>query len=280
MGGPPPGGPPPGGGGGAAGAPPGPRGRWAKRAAPPVELDYDERLDELRGTPFRIVQKLDGTAYAVDAILLGRFAELPAQGRVADLGCGDGILPLLVKARRPKLAIVGYELQAELVGLARRNLALNGLADVAIEAADVRELPALVLPESFDVVLANPPYYPLGSGAVPERAARALARHEIAGTLADFVASAAWLLPYGGRLDLVLPAARFYEVDKLLPAHVFAIRRLRFVRPRPGENAHLVLLEAERFYNGPRQGLPDLTVRDERGGFTPEMTAIYEGRAG
>ncbi len=243
------------------------------------EIGHDERLDQLRGTPFRLIQKIDGTAYAVDSVLLARFVTLPATGRVIDLGTGNGILPLLIKARRPSLDVIGVELQTELVDLARRNLALNPtIAGVTIEPADIRELPALMLPESCDVVVTNPPYYPRGEGRLPENMPRALSRHELAGTLADFIGSAAWLLTYGGVIAIVLPAKRYFEADQLLRAQQFGVRRLRFVMPKPGERAILVLIEAERFFNGRHQPLPDLIMRDERGHFTPEMNAIYDGK--
>jgi len=241
-------------------------------------LDVDERLDTLVGTRFRLIQKIDGTAFAIDTILLAQFATLPKQGgRVADLGSGSGVLSFMLKQRRPALEIVGFEIQPEFHALACRNLTLNApLSGVSFECVDVREIPSRILPESFDLVVANPPYYPAGSGRLPPKETRAQARHELAGTLADFIEAANYLVPYGSRCALVIPAGRFYEAHEILKRTQMGIRRLRFIHPKDGQPAHLVLIEAERFYNGKHEALPPLEIRRADGEFAPEIDAILK----
>ncbi len=242
-----------------------------------VFVDTDERLDVVVGTDLRLIQKIDGTAFAIDTLLLAQFVRPGDQvGRVADLGSGSGILAFLLKYRQPALEIVGFEVQEEFHQLALRNLQLNRqMTGLSFELLDVREIPARILPESFDLVVANPPYYPLGTGRLPERPGRAQARHELAGTLRDFVEAAAWLLPYGSRLAMVVPSSRFYELADLLKPAQFGVKRLQFVHPKEGQPSHLALVEAERFYNGPHQALPALTIHRADGGFTPELDHLF-----
>ncbi|RCK79775.1 MAG: tRNA (adenine37-N(6))-methyltransferase TrmN6 [Candidatus Ozemobacter sibiricus] len=227
-----------------------------------VFIDTDERLDVVVGTNLRLIQKIDGTAFAVDTLLLARFVRLGKEiVRVADLGSGSGILAFLLKYRQPSLEVVGFEVQPEFHDLACRNLQLNPqMTGLSFELLDVREIPARLLPESFDLVVANPPYYPLGTGRLPDRPGRALARHELAGTLKDFVEAAAWLLNYGSRLAMIIPTGRFYELHDYLKAAQFGLRRVQFVHPKEGQPSHLALVEAERFYRGPHEALPALTI--------------------
>ena len=98
-----------------------------------------------------------------DTLLLGRFATLRRGGRVCDLGCGAGALPLLLLARESSLDLSGVELDGEAAALARRNLAENGLSGV-IRTGDLRRVREQFPAGRFDLVVSNPPYFPAGSG--------------------------------------------------------------------------------------------------------------------
>ena len=62
-----------------------------------------------------------------DTLLLGAFATLSRRGRVCDLGCGCGALPLLLLRRAPDLSVTGVELDPTAAQAARDNLARNHL---------------------------------------------------------------------------------------------------------------------------------------------------------
>ncbi len=240
-------------------------------------IDTDERLDSIPGTNFSLIQKIDGTAFAIDTLLLANFVKFrPDMQTAADLGSGSGILSFLVKHRNPALAITGFELQEEFVDLANRNLQMNRqFSDLCFEQMDVRDIPARILPESFDLVISNPPYFQMGSGRLPTRPGRAMARHELNGTVKDFVEAATYMLPYGGRFCLIIPTSRFYEIVEYLKAGNFGLRRLQFVIAKEGEQSHLTMIEAERFFNGRHEPLPNIIIHMKNNTFGPEVQQIY-----
>jgi release factor glutamine methyltransferase len=96
--------------------------------------------------------------------------ELPRGAQVLDLCTGGGAVALALKHERPDLHLTGSDLSAAALELARENSSGLGL-DVAWLRADLLE----GLPDSFDAVLANPPYV-----ADTERAGLApeILRHE------------------------------------------------------------------------------------------------------
>ena len=57
------------------------------------------------------------------------FAKVRRGERALDLGCGNGILPLLLAAKYPGEHYAGLEIQEESAGMAVRSVKLNGLEE-------------------------------------------------------------------------------------------------------------------------------------------------------
>jgi 16S rRNA (guanine1207-N2)-methyltransferase len=76
--------------------------------------------------------------------------------RVLDIGCGSGCVAIGIAARDPSVHVHAFDSSARAVECTRRGAAMNDLGNitVALEAAgDVPE------PGTWDLALANPPYY-------------------------------------------------------------------------------------------------------------------------
>lgn len=241
-------------------------------------IDTDERLDTVPGTDLKLIQKIDGTAFAIDTLLLANFLSFNQDmSMAADLGSGSGILSFLLKYRKPSLQVTGFELQEEFYNLSLRNIEQNkNFSDISFEHMDIRDIPARILPESYDLVVSNPPYFPKGNGRLPQRPGRAMARHELNGTLKEFVEAAVYMLSYGGRFCLILPSSRFYEVVEYLKAGHMGLKRVQFVHPKEGEQSHLSIIESERFFNGKHQAMPSITIHMADGSFSPEMQHLFK----
>ncbi len=236
-----------------------------------------ERLDDLACGGRRIIQRTDEFCFSMDAVLLAHFPRLTGRERVLDLGTGAGVIPLLIVDEVRE--ILAVELNSAQAALAVRNAALNGVSEkITVREGDYRDPPALFVFESFDLVFANPPYYPVGCGAVSTCAGRAAARHEITATLADTVRASAYALRFGGRLVMVHIPERLGEIICALHRECFAVKRMRLVQPRPDKAPNLVLLEAVKgaSLTGIRH-LPPLIVRTADGRYTDEIRHIYGG---
>ena len=149
---------------------------------------------------------------------------------------------------------------------------------------DLRELPFGRLDAAaFDVVTANPPYRKPGAGRVASDNERGRARHELAGGLKDFLRATEAMLKRGGSFYVVYLAERLAELLAGMVSFNLEPKRLRFVHPREGQAARLVLVESRK--NG-RPGIevePPLVVYKGAGrDYTDEVLALYglEGRPG
>ncbi len=211
-----------------------------------------------------------------DTFLLSSLPRLKPGLRTIDLGCGTGLLALLLLQRQPGLTVTGIDLQPAAIRLAEKTAAENGLQDrLVFRAADLRDVKALFSTGSFDLAICNPPYYPPASGAVSSNNARRTARSEVNCTLEDVCSAASYLLRWGGSFCLVHKPERLTDLLCTLRANGLEPKRLRPVCTAAGDAPSLVLVEARR---GGKPGLAyesPLILQTADGAPTAEMDAIY-----
>ncbi len=240
-----------------------------------VPLHADETLDDLRLGGLRVIQKKDGYRFSLDPVLLCAFAQIQSEGTVCDLGCGSGVIPLILARKTRACRIVGIEIQPELADRARRSVLHNNLQDrVEILHQDLRSVREVMAAESCQAVLANPPYRRPQSGRLAPGDERARARHELHGGLEEFLACSAYLLGTGGRFYMVHLAERITDVLVGMRQAGLEPKRLRCVHSRHGDQACLVLVE------GRRGGAPGMVVEAPlfiygENGYTAEVLGMY-----
>lgn len=236
----------------------------------------EETLDELLNGRLRVFQKKKGYRFSVDAVLLAHFISLKAKSKVIDLGTGSGIIPLLLATRFPHVSWTGLEIQDGLAALAAKSVALNGLPDrISIVQGDARKIKNLFPAHSFDAVTFNPPYRKINSGRVNHDQERAIARHEITGSLKDFLQAARYLLKPAGKVFTVYPAKRLVELVSCFRAASIEPKKMQFVFSDVQSGAAFVLAEGRI---GSREELkiePSLFIYDEDKKYTKQMNDIF-----
>ena len=225
----------------------------------------DETLDTFSGDGLKILQKKKGYRFSVDAILLSQFVTLRKGEKLIDLGTGCGILPLLLSQTTKARSFIGVEIQKGLAESANKNVILNHLSDrISILHQDFRDLKATFPSGSFDVVISNPPYRQYRTGRVNPSMEKAVARHEIQGTLRDLIHVASYLLPNKGRCYLIFPALRTIDLLMALRGEKLEPKRLRFVHPRLEEGAKLILIESVKASGVELKIMEPLVLHKER----------------
>jgi tRNA1(Val) A37 N6-methylase TrmN6 len=242
------------------------------------EPDVSE--DSLLGGSVRLLQPRRGHRAGTDAVLLAAFAGARDGDRVVDLGSASGAVALMIAARVPGASVTMVERDDALVGLARRNIALNGLADRASAvAADafaprrVREAAGLTSGMA-DLLVTNPPFFE-GLGARPSPDPNRRSAHAMAGgTLSDWLATGADLLRHRGRLVMIHRADQLALCLAALDGR-FGTIRVTPVQARPEADAIRILISAVKGARGPLSVAPSLVLHEADGSFTPEVAAMH-----
>lgn len=194
-----------------------------------------------------------------------------------DLGTGNGVVPLILSHKTQAGYIGGIELQAEAAALAEKSAAYNKLSDrLHFFCSNVRGFDAEKMAETFDVVTSNPPYTAGQCGIESKNRAKALARHELEGSLEDFISLAAWLLRDKGSFFLVHRPARMADIFALCRQYHLEPKELRMVSGKPAEPPNILLLHCVKNGRPEMKTAPQMHVHEENGSYNDEIIKIYE----
>ena len=236
----------------------------------------DETLDYFLSGNVKIFQKKKGYRFSIDSILLAYFIRLKEGQKVVDLGTGSGVIPIILATRFKSTEIWGVEIQEELAEMAHRNIEMNHLQDrVHIVKGDARNLTNRMESKGFDIALTNPPYRKIRSGRLNLEPEKAIARHEITGSLADMAKIAFRLLKPKASFYLVYPAVRIADLIICIRESRLEPKQLRLVHPNVRKGAQLILVEAIKGGGPGVEILPPLFIHDLNGKFSEEMQSIY-----
>ena len=236
----------------------------------------EETLDKILDGHLRVFQKKKGYRFSLDSILLAHFVSLKPRTCAIDLGCGNGIILLILAKRFPHINCTGLEIQENLALLAQKNTQLNGLdSRIKILAGDAQKITDIFCSHSFDTVIFNPPYRKLNSGKINPYPEKAIARHEINGSLKDFLKAAQYLLKPAGKVFTIYPAKRLVELVCLFRNSDIEPKKMKLVFSDNFSEAEFALVEGK---SGGREELkmaPPLFIYDQNKNYTEEMAGIF-----
>ncbi len=189
----------------------------------------------------RIAVNKPGFSYGQDAVLLAGFARVKAGERLLDLGCGCGILAVLLE-RRTGALVTAVDIRAEACALCRSSAEMNGQA-IGVIQADLRALRPGPEEGPYDAIVCNPPYF--RGGTPSPDPARQICTHQEAANMEDIAACAKRMLKNGGKLFLCYPAQ---GMAACMAALVYeGLQPKRLLPVSTGDKPpYLILLEARK----------------------------------
>lgn len=223
----------------------------------------------------QIIQRKDMFNFSLDTVLLANFCTLNKDVRlITDFGTNNAAIPLLL-SRRTKKPIIGVEIQKEAVEIAIKNIIMNALNEqIEIIHDDIKNY--ITLNKKTQLIVCNPPFFKVDEDSnINENEYLTIARHEIKIDLDGIIKSAAKILDNKGRLAMVHRPDRLMDILNSMQKYDIEPKRIRFVYPKVGKDAHVLLVEG--MYKG-KKGLkiePPLYAHNNDGSYSDEVKKMF-----
>jgi len=236
-------------------------------------MTSEDTVDTIWSEKIRIRQPKKGYRFGIDSVLLAHFIQLSSQEEALEIGCGTGVVLLLLAHLQEFKRLVGVELQHQLATYAKSNLELNQVSDAEVIEADANFLHEILSPRSFDFIFSNPPYRKVGKGRLNPFHQKAVARHELKMTLQDLFVCAERFLKPEGRLTVILPEFREKDFLELVMRYGYFWREKRYVHSFAEQPCAFFLATVGKT-SGPLRIQDRLVIYDSPGCYTTEVSLL------
>jgi len=234
--------------------------------------------DAFLGGKLHILQPKSGYRAGLDAVMLA--AAVPTGcACVLDVGAGVGTAGLCLARRDPQVQLTLMEKESALSRIAADNMERNGLAgrmrvvkgDVGLSQSELEAASLKV--ESFDHVMANPPFHAKDKGTLAPDQLKAAAHAMSDDGLDRWARFMARMTQPGGGATIIQKSEALTRLLVALDGRFGALRILP-LHPRQGAPAHRVVIQGTKGSRAAPVLLSGLVLHGAGNAFTPQAEAI------
>ncbi|WP_333804183.1 tRNA1(Val) (adenine(37)-N6)-methyltransferase [Sulfurospirillum sp.] len=213
-----------------------------------------------------------GYRYNSDTLLLYDFiASFTPKGEILDVGCGCGILGLLLKRDFPSIQMHLLDIQEQNCVIAKANAEAN---NTSIKSFTCNNFLQTKFEHKFDMIVSNPPFYHKG-GVKNTNDALFLSRHSSALPFEAFAQKTTKTLSNRGYFCFCYDAKQIDTLMASLLGNGLNVEDICFVHPKEDKEASLVLIRARKNSKTLCKIHPPLFIYTGDN-FTPRVKAIFE----
>lgn len=217
-----------------------------------------------------IYQEKGGYCYNSDTLFLYDFIyKFAPKGEVLDVGCGCGVLGLLIKENF-QVNLTGIDIQKNNVFLSRVNAKNNGFSSEFV----CDDFLKYDFEKKFDFIVSNPPFY-RGKSKQSQNPSKKISRFNDSLPIEKFIKKCNSLLKPRGELIFCYDACEIDEVFKNLDNCKIKVNDIRYIHPKVDKNATVVLIRAKKSSKSLVKCHPPLITHKENE-FTKEVKEIYK----
>lgn len=191
---------------------------------------------------FAVQQQFSAMPVTTDACVFGALIGPVGGKSLLDIGCGTGLLSLMMAQRFAHLCITGVELDSVSAEEAESNVKLSPWASrISIVNADIQGFESKIL---FDTVICNPPFFHNQLESIGSR--KRDARHTSSLSHNALVLHAVRLLAENGALWLLIPFLHFQEIQQIAQVHGLYLKSVTNICSNPDKKPHVVCAQWTR----------------------------------
>ena len=189
-------------------------------------------------------QNEDGYCYNSDTNFLYDFISLfEPKGEVLDVGCGCGVLGLLV-AKDFTINLTQNDIQNKNIFLTSKNSEINLINSTAV----LGDFLQTSFEKKFDFIISNPPFYQ-DSGTLGKNKIKNISRYNKFLPLNSFLKKVNSLLKPQGEFIFCYDSKQLVDILTLANSFKMPIIDMKFLHPLDCGEAHLVLMRIKKSSN-------------------------------
>ena len=198
--------------------------------------------DYFKFKQFTIFQQDCAMKVGTDATLLGAWAEMPQTegepARILDIGCGSGIIAIMMAQRYQFANVVGIEIDGKAAAQATENAKASPFSGrISIFHCPLQNFDDT---HGFDAIVCNPPYFS-NSLKCPDQS-RTLSRHTDSLSFDELFRNAYRLLTDDGVFSLIIPTLSLHSAEEAAALAGLLPKRLCHVKTKADKPAKRTML--------------------------------------
>jgi tRNA1Val (adenine37-N6)-methyltransferase len=218
-----------------------------------------------------LYQESDGYCYNSDSIFLYSFIKkFPIKGNILDVGCGVGVLSLLL-AKSIEANYYAVEKQESMHFYASKNALLNK-RELCISNCEFQEYRAEV---AFDYIVSNPPFYSVDKNQSPN-ISKNIARYAHHLPVEVLISKSSALLKARGYFIFCYDAWQIESIFALLKENKLQAESVQFIHPKADKEAKTVMIAARKNSNARSKVLAPLITFNKDGSYTQEAQKAFK----
>lgn len=152
---------------------------------------------------FDVFQKNSLMKVGTDGVLLGALVKVDNCDKIIDVGAGTGVVSMML-AQRSNAHIIGVEIDGPSFKECRLNFQNHPKSDL-LEALNEDFIKVDLPPQSFDLIVSNPPFFKDSPTLKQKKDLKNPARHQISIGHKDLIVKSINLLKEDGCIAVILP---------------------------------------------------------------------------
>ena len=186
---------------------------------------------------FSIIQEKSAMKVGTDGVLLGCWVSCEKASNVLDIGCGTGLITLMLGQRNLSSNVTGIEIDKIASQEAQVNIS-NSDWEARIEIKHT-SLQQFITQLKFDLIVSNPPFFPQNKS----QQSRDIARHTNTLSFEELIYNAANLLAENGIFSVIIPKNAKEFFCEIATLHKLYCNRVCYVKGNETSEVKRVMME-------------------------------------
>ena len=215
---------------------------------------------------FVISHEKSAMKVGTDGVLLGSWVSCERANTILDVGCGSGLITLMLSQRNNKSNIRGVELDTLASEEARLNIS-NTIWKNRISIENI-SFQNFITETKFDLIVSNPPFF----ASNRSNSRRDIARHTNYLSFEELIKHSVRLLSPKGILGVIIPIESEKNFCKIAKSYHLYPNRTCYVRGNNFSNTKRVLMELS--FSVTNIKISRLTIEKSRHNYTKEYVNL------